>query len=73
MPAPDDITAALEKQELKNLVAKQGEQLAAMAAVVAQLKADRDNALKYAVIVLISAVVGMGVWIFNLATGGHIK
>lgn len=35
------------------------------------LQSDRDNALKWGVMILGSAVVSMGTWIFNAISKGH--
>lgn len=35
------------------------------------LQSDRDNALKWGVMILGSAVVSMGAWIFNAISKGH--
>lgn len=51
------VQLALDRQELANL-----------RATVAELKADRDKFLKWGVIVLGGAVVGLVTWIFNLIT-----
>lgn len=51
------VQLALDRRELANL-----------RATVAELKADRDKFLKWGVIVLGGAVVGLVTWIFNLIT-----
>ena len=40
---------------------------------LASLQKDRDNAFRWGIIVLGTAVIGMGTWIFNFIIGGHVK
>lgn len=40
---------------------------------VAAMQAERDHALKWGIVTLGAAVISMGLWIFNLFTGGHLK
>lgn len=50
----------------------ESEMLTLRAAVVAS-QAERDHALKWGIVTLGAAVISMGLWIFNLFTGGHMK
>ncbi len=47
--------------------------LAIVCSELAALKAERDKALKWGVMSLGSAVLGMGYWIVNKIIGGHIQ
>jgi hypothetical protein len=58
---PTDINADLVEYRLKEV--EKG---------LANLQADRDKALKWGILTLGTAVMGMGTWIFNLFAG-HIK
>jgi hypothetical protein len=42
-------------------------------AAIAALVEERNKALKWGIMSLGSAVLGMGYWIFNFLTGGHWK
>ncbi len=42
-------------------------------AKIAALEDERNKALKWGVMTLGSAVIGMGLWIFDRLLGGHIK
>jgi hypothetical protein len=49
------------------------EDLVVINAQVAALQEERNRALKWGVMALGSAVMGMAYWIFNAITGGHFK
>ena len=56
----------LRQKEVENDIAE------ARAAIVA-LQEERNKALRWGVMSLGTAVIGMSIWIFNAITGGHIK
>jgi hypothetical protein len=62
--------------QLALLLAKsdaQDREIAEVKAAMAALQAERDKALKWGVISLGSAVLGMAYWIFEKLVGGHIR
>jgi len=70
---PSEVRDALLKQsnetrfiELEKLIKDQG-------VILDGLKGERDKALRWGIIALGTAVMGMGSWIVNLFTAGHIR
>lgn len=57
-----DVQQALQERELQLLQ----EKFEALAQKVEALASDRDKALRWGILALGTAVVGMGTWIFNL-------
>lgn len=70
MPNPSTETQIalliLRQQEVENDIAE------ARSAIVA-LQDERNKALRWGVMSLGTAVLGMAYWIFNAVTGGHLK
>lgn len=64
---------ALEKQNIQSRLNELEKQSTAQKAVLDGLKEERDRALRWGIIALGTAVIGMGTWIINLFTAGHIK
>ena len=64
---------ALEKQDIQVRLAELEKQALNQKAVLDSLKEERDRALRWGIIALGTAVMGMGTWIVNLFTSGHIK
>lgn len=64
---------ALEKQNFQSRLIELEKQSLAQKVVLDGLKDERDRALKWGIIALGTAVLGMGTWIINLFTAGHIK
>ena len=64
---------ALEKQDVQIRLGELEKQFTAQKAVLDGLKEERDRALRWGIIALGTAVMGMGTWIVNLFTAGHIK
>lgn len=60
----------MPSQETTNAVTEQ--RIEALEKLVQELSADRDRALRWGVMALGAAVLGLGTWIFNFITG-HIK
>ena len=74
MATPSDETiAALEKQNVQNRLTELEKQFAAQKTLVDSLKEERDKQLKWGIIALGTAVIGMATWVVNLFTAGHIK
>lgn len=61
------VTVAVLEQKVKTLE----EHLASTDKQLKALQRDRDSALKWGLMVLGSAVLSMGTWIFNSITKGH--
>jgi len=72
MPSPE-VEAALEKQNIQVRLCELEKQVLSQKTELDGLKAQRDRDLRYGTVALGTAVVGMGTWIINLFTGGHIK
>ena len=64
---------ALEKQDIQVRLSELEKQFTTQKAVLDGLKEERDRALRWGIIALGTAVMGMGTWIVNLFTAGHIK
>lgn len=60
----------MPSQETTNALAEQ--RLAALEEKVKQLSEDRDKALKWGILTLGSAVIGLGTWVVNFIAG-HLK
>ena len=73
MSAPEDILDALEKQSVQSRLLELEKQFTTQKAVLDGLKDERDRALRWGIIALGTAVMGMGTWIVNLFAAGHIK
>jgi hypothetical protein len=61
----DDLTAAQQTWDIKQMKAE----IDVLRIKVDSLSSDRSKALLWGVLTLGSAVVGMGIWIFNLLVG----
>ena len=57
--------SALTARDIRDL----HDELDALRAKVERLEADRDKAMRWGILALGSAVVGMGMWIFKLLAG----
>lgn len=64
---------ALEKQNFQVRLIELEKQINIQKQVLDNLKDERDKALRWGIIALGTAVMGMGTWIVNLFTAGHIK
>ena len=71
--ASQETLDALEKQSVQSRLLELEKQFTAQKAVLDGLKEERDRALRWGIIALGTAVMGMGTWIVNLFTAGHIK
>jgi hypothetical protein len=58
---------------LREQLTAMGDRLSDMRTDVEALQEERNQALKWGVMALGSAVMGMAYWIFNAITGGHFK
>ena len=72
-PLSQETLEALEKQSIQVRLLELEKQFAVQKAVLDAIKSERDGALKWGIMALGAAVIGMGTWIVNLFTGGHIK
>lgn len=70
---PSEVRDALLKQSVETRLTELKNQMDAQKQVLDGLKDERDKALRWGVIALGTAVMGMGSWIVNLFTAGHIK
>ena len=70
---PSEIRDALLKQSVETRFIELEKQVKDQKIVLDNLKLERDKALRWGVIALGTAVMGMGSWIVNLFTAGHIK
>ena len=70
---PAEIREALRNQSVETRLIEMKAQIDAQKQVLDGLKGERDKALRWGVIALGTAVMGMGSWIVNLFTAGHIK
>jgi len=64
----DDLTVAMMKRDIDELRALNTRLLAEIEA----LKSDRDKALRWGVVTLGVAVIGMATWIFNMLFSGKV-
>lgn len=65
--------AALEKQSVQARLLELEKQFNIQKEALDGLKEERDKALRWGIIALGAAVMGMGTWVVNLFTAGHIK
>ena len=70
---PAEIRDALLKQSNETRFLELEKQVKDQKVIVDGLKSERDKQLRWGVIALGGAVLGMGSWIVNLFTAGHIK
>lgn len=70
---PSEVRDALLKQSVETRFIELEKQVKDQKIVLDNLKLERDKALRWGVIALGTAVMGMGSWIVNLFTAGHIK
>ena len=70
---PSEVRDALLKQSVEVRLTDMKMQLDAQKQVLDGLKSERDKALRWGIIALGTAVMGMGSWIVNLFTAGHIR
>ena len=70
---PAEIRDALLKQSVEARLTELKTQIDIQKQVLDGLKGERDKALRWGVIALGTAVMGMGSWIVNLFTAGHIR
>ena len=70
---PAEIRDALLKQSVETRLTEMKLQIDAQKQVLDGLKGERDKALRWGIIALGTAVMGMGSWIVNLFTAGHIR
>ena len=64
---------ALEKQSIQVRLLELEKKFDIQKTILDGIKSERDGALKWGIMALGAAVIGMGTWIVNLFTGGHIK
>ena len=70
---PADLRDALFKQRVESQLAELEKQALSQKESLERLVAERDKALRWGVLALGTAVMGMTTWIVNLFTAGHIK
>lgn len=70
---PSEVRDALLKQSVEARFIELEKQMAVQKQVLDTLKEERDKALRWGIIALGTAVMGMGSWIVNLFTAGHIR
>ena len=70
---PAEVREALRNQSVETRLGEMKAQIDAQKQVLDGLKGERDKALRWGVIALGTAVMGMGSWIVNLFTAGHIR
>ena len=70
---PSEIRDALLKQSVEARLIELEKQFTGQKQVLDGLKDERDKALRWGIIALGTAVMGMGTWIVNLFTAGHIR
>ena len=70
---PSEIREALLKQSNEARFGDIEKQLHAQQSEIELLCAERDKALRWGILALGTAVMGMATWIVNLFTAGHIK
>ena len=73
MAAPTPVEIALKAQQLQNEIEYMQHEIDELKLLVADMKKERDSLMKWGVITLGAAVVGMGLYIWNLLTTGHLK
>ena len=73
MAAPDPVAIALKAQRLENEIHHLQQEIDELKELVADMRKERDSLMKWGVITLGAAVVGMGLYIWNLLTTGHLK
>jgi hypothetical protein len=60
-------------EQLEDVENRADKKIAIVESELAALRLERDKALKWGVMTLGSAVVGMAYWILNKIIGGHIQ
>ena len=70
---PSEVREALRNQSVEVRLMELKAQMDAHKQVLDGLKGERDKALRWGIIALGTAVMGMGSWIVNLFTAGHIR
>ena len=70
---PAEIREALLRQSNEARFGDIEKQLHAQQSEIELLCAERDKALRWGILALGTAVMGMATWIVNLFTAGHIK
>lgn len=73
MAAPDPVAIALKAQHLENELQNMQSELDDLKTLVTEMRKERDSLMRWGVITLGAAVVGMGLYIWNLLTTGHLK
>lgn len=70
---PAEVRDALLKQSVEARFIEMEKQMLSLQKELKELVDDRDKALRRGIVALGMAVLGMGTWIVNLFTAGHIK
>ena len=70
---PSEVRDALLKQSVEVRFVEIEKQMHAQQQEIELLCAERDKALRWGILALGTAVMGMATWIVNLFTAGHIK
>ena len=70
---PSEVRDALLKQSVEARLIELEKQFMGQEQSLDTLKEERDRALRWGIIALGTAVMGMGTWIVNLFTAGHIR
>lgn len=60
-------------EQLEDVEIRSDKKIAIVESELAALRSERDKALKWGVMTLGTAVLGMGAWIFNKVIGGQIQ
>jgi hypothetical protein len=60
-------------EQLEDVELRADKKIAVVEGELAALRSERDKALRWGVMTLGSAVMGMGMWIANKIIGGHIQ
>jgi hypothetical protein len=59
--------------DTKYKIQEQARDIADLKKGLESLQKDRDSAFRWGIIILGTAVIGMGTWIFNFIINGHVK
>lgn len=70
---PSEVRDALLKQSVEARFIELEKQMRTQQMELEALCAERDKALRWGILALGTAVMGMATWIVNLFTAGHIK
>lgn len=68
-----EVTIALLKKAVESLTDELHEAKKVFTRDIEALQDERNRALKWGIMSLGTAVMGMAYWIFNQITGGHLK